>query len=139
MHPTTAGLAMAGARAKIPAGTKDATAVLTLDDAGTICDCNGEGEALFQYRRDELIGQHVSLLLPQLAELELMQGGHVNPHLRVRCRFGCHFQAVTRDDERFAIDLFLNMLGSGGHNRLSVIVRRLAEVGRENGLASPSD
>lgn len=53
-----------------------------------------------------------------------MQNGQLNPHLRVRCRFGCHFQAVTRGGEHFPIDLFLNLLGSSGHDRLSVVVRR---------------
>jgi PAS domain-containing protein len=116
--------ATAGPCGGIPVGTEEAPAVLTLDDGGIVCDWNDEGEALLKYRRDELIGRHVSLLLPELSELELTQDGRPNPHLGVRCRFGCHFQAVTRDDERFAIDLFLNLLGSSGHDRRSVIVRR---------------
>ena len=62
---------MAGARAWIPAGAEEDAAVLTINGGGTVCDCNGEGEALFKYRRHEVIGQHVSLLLLQLAELEL--------------------------------------------------------------------
>lgn len=124
VHSVATGPSQAAVSASIPAATDDDLALLTLDDEGILCDCSSEGEALFKYCRDELIGRHISLLLPELLELELMQDGQINPHLRVRCRFGCHFVAVTRDGEHFPSDLFLTDLGRSGRNRVSVIVRR---------------
>lgn len=138
-HSCGAGLTKVGVYSAGSAGTDENPAVLTLDDVGMVCDCNSEGEALFRYHRDELVGRHVSLLLPQLTELQLIQSGRLNPYLRARCRFGCHFQAVTGDGEYFAIDLFLNLLGRAGHDRLSVIVRRTEEAGHDSGPDQGSD
>jgi len=50
--------------------------------------------------------RHVSMLFPQLAELELMQNGQPNPHLRVLCHIGQSFQGITQDSVRFAANVF---------------------------------
>lgn len=98
-------------------------AAISLDERGMIRDCNRASEALFNYRRSELVWRHVSLLLPQLAQLDLMQGGQPNPRLRFLCHAGHHFQGVTRSGERFASKLFLNLLNSSKNGGLSLIVR----------------
>jgi PAS domain-containing protein len=111
------------------AGAGEDTAVLTLDDRGMICDCNRVGELLFKYRRGELVWRHVSMLLPQLADLDLMPDGQPNPRLRFFCRIGGHLQAVAHDGESFACDLFLNVLDNGtGHGRLVLLVRPAEEA-----------
>jgi len=102
-------------------------AVLTLDDRGMISDCNRACEALFRYRRSELVWQHVSMLMPQLAELDLMQNGQPNPRFCFLNRIGRNFQAVTQDGTLFDTELFLNLLHNNGHYRLSLIVRRVEE------------
>lgn len=106
-------------------------AVLTLDDTGMIRDCNRAGEALFKYRRSELVWRHVSILLPQLADMKLMQDGQPNPRLRFLCRVGRRFQAVTHDMEHFASELFFNVLEKAGRKQLLLIVRpaELAMIG----------
>lgn len=101
----------------------DEPAVLTLDDRGMICNCNRACEALFKYRRSDLVWRHVSMLLPQLAGSDLMPGAQPNPRLRFLARIGCHFQAVTRDGERFASELYFNSLGNSERGQLSLIVR----------------
>ncbi len=98
-------------------------AVLRLNDRGMIRDCNRAIETLFNYRRSELVWRHVSILLPQLAEMTLLQDGQPNPRLRFQCRIGRHFQALTRDGEQFASELFINFLGSTENSRLLLIVR----------------
>jgi PAS domain S-box-containing protein len=103
-------------------------AALTLDDRGMVCDCNRAGEALFRYSRSELVWRHVSMVLPQLAGLEMMANGEPNPRLRFLCRIGRQFQAVTHDGRRFASELFLSLLDSKGHGRLSLIVRPIEDV-----------
>ena len=98
-------------------------ASLTLDDHGLVCDCNRAGEALFKYRRSELVWKHVSMLLPQLVDFELMQNGQPNPQLRFLCRIGRYFQAVPKEGAHFPSELFLNRLNNKGKSRLSLIVR----------------
>jgi hypothetical protein len=105
------------------ADTGEDTAALTVDERGMVCDCNHAGELLFKYRRGELVWRHFSMLLPQLADVDLMPNGQPNPRLRYLCRIGCQLQAVNRDGERFACDLFLNAIDGTGHGRLRLIVR----------------
>lgn len=105
----------------IAAGDGEDMAVLTLDERGMVCDCNRAGEALFNYRHNELVRRHVSLLLPQLAEL--MQNGQPDPRLHFLCHIGHRFQAVTQDGARFTSELFLNPRDNGGKCRFSLIVR----------------
>jgi PAS domain-containing protein len=128
-----ANAASVGGRSNIAVGTGEDVASLTLDDRGMVCDCNGAVEELFKYRRSELVWRHVSMLLPQLAELELMQNGQPNPRMRFLCRIGHRFQAVAQDGGRFASELFLNLLDNTGHSRLSLIVRPAEEAVGGNG------
>jgi len=135
----------AEARGLIPAsrsqsaGAEEDVAALTLDERGMICDCNCSSEALFKYRRSEMVWRHVSMLLPQLAELEVMQNRQPNPHLRFLSRIGRHFQAVTQDGALFASELFLNLLDSTGHGRLSLIVRPVEKSAGTDGLRPSGD
>jgi hypothetical protein len=112
----------------------EGVAALRLNDRGLVCDCNSAAEALFKYRRGELAWRHVSMLLPQLAEMELMQNGLPNSRLRFLCRIGRRFQAVAQDGERFASELFLNFFDNIGHGRLSLIVRPAVETSSGDGL-----
>ncbi|MDD5175552.1 MAG: hypothetical protein PHQ05_03890 [Sterolibacterium sp.] len=115
-------------RSLIATCTVENMAALALDDRGMIRDCNRASEVLFEYRRRELIWRHVSMLLPQLAELELMQNGQPNPRLRFLCRAGYRYQAVTQNGLRFASKLFFNHLDNAGQGGLSLIVRPTEEV-----------
>jgi hypothetical protein len=114
---------MANPRSRIPGVAAQVMAGLMLDDLGMIRDCNPESEALFKYRRSHLVSQHVSLLLPQLAELELIQKGQPNVRLSFLSRIGHHFQATPRKGERLACKLFFNVLDSTGHGQMLLIVR----------------
>lgn len=125
--------ATGGRRGAVAAGAGDGSAALTLDERGMICDCDRAGETLFKYRRSELVWRHVSMLLPQLTELELMQNGQVDPRLRFLCRIGRPFLAVTRDGERFASELFLSVLDRTGHGRMLLIVRQAEEAASDDG------
>jgi hypothetical protein len=105
---------------------------LTIDYDGMICDCDHDGEALFKCQRDEMIEHHVSTLLPQLVELDVVRDSKTNSVLRFCCRVGHHFAAVARNSETFVAELFLNILDNTGHGRVSVVVRPVrAEVSDE--------
>ena len=104
-------------------------AALTLDARGMIRYCSQAAESLFRYRRGELVWQHVSLLLPQLADLELTRNGELNPRLRFLFHIGRTFEVVAKTGERFEGELFINILDSEGAGRLSLIVNSVAEPG----------
>jgi PAS domain-containing protein len=113
----------------MPAGTAEDVAVLTLDELGMVRDCNRGGELLFRYHHGELVWRHISLLLPELADLQLMPDGEPNPRLRYFCRVGRHLQAVTHDGGGFACELYFNVLDNDpGHDRLVLVVRRTDEA-----------
>jgi PAS domain-containing protein len=104
-------------------GTGEDNARLTLDSRGKITDCNAAVETLFKSKRSALLRRHISVLLPQLAQLELVKSGQINPHLRFLIRIGRQFQALSQDGEHFASEIFLNVLGSAGSQQISLIVR----------------
>ena len=96
-------------------------AFLMLDGDGFIRDCDAAAEDLFKYRRSELVGQQISLLLPELAGFNLLEKGQPNPHLRHRCRIGREFRAVAKDGQAFVGKLCLNLLDGSGHARLTLV------------------
>ncbi len=104
----------------------DEVASLTIDERGMIRDCDPGGEKLFGYRRSELVWRHVSMLLPQLADIPVIEGGEVNDDLRYFCRIGGHLQAQCRGGELFPSDIFINDLRNPGSRSLRLIVRRVA-------------
>ena len=100
-----------------------ATAVLALDEGGIVCNCNSNAEVLFKYCHSELVGCHVSQLLPQLAGVNLIQNGRPNPRIHFLCRIGRQFQGMAQDGEYFAATLLLNVLDTKGCGRIALIVR----------------
>lgn len=114
--------------ARSTSGTRAAAmndlAVIALDDLGVIQNCNEVCESLFGYRQDELPGRHVSILLPQLQDTEVVQGERVNSHLAFLCHSGIPFKAQRLDGRQFTIELFINRLGT--HN-VVVLVRSLEQ------------
>lgn len=115
-----------GRRSSHAASSGDDVAALTLDARGMIRYCNHAGESLFRYRRNELVWRHVSMLLPELADMELMQDGEINSRLRFLYHIGRPFRALTQKGEGFDGDIFLNVLDDAGGGRLSLIVRPTA-------------
>jgi hypothetical protein len=79
-------------------------AALILDEGGIIRDCNNT-EELFGYKLRELLSQHISKLLPQLAEFELIQDGQFNPRFSYLCRCGHLFKAQSQDGDTFLSEL----------------------------------
>lgn len=114
------------ANTQVSSGVPDAgkidLAVLTLNDQGVIRDCSRACEQVFGYPPEELAGRHVSMLLPQLPDTDLVQEGRINSRLAYLCHCAVVFQARRRDGLCFASELFINLLGN--HN-VVILVRRL--------------
>lgn len=99
-------------------------AFLTLDEVGIIIDCDGAIEAMFGYPRADLIFRHVSMLLPRLEDMELIQGGHLSSRLHYLCHVGLPFLVRPRDGEQFLGYLLLTDLSHPAEWRLRLSVRR---------------
>ena len=104
--------------------TTDEAVALTLDERGMIHDCDDASENMFGYQRTELVWQHISMLVPQLTDIELVQNGQINSQLRFLCRLGGRFHGQKRCGERFAAHLFFFDLGTPSSPRLRLLVRR---------------
>jgi len=126
-------LAITHASSFIPDAGTIVFAVLTLDDHGVIHRCSRTCEQMFGYPQDELAGRHVSTLLPQLPDTELVQEDRINSRLAHLCHCAVAFQARRRDGQCFACELFINRLGS--HN-VVVLVRSIEASGLNGGAIS---
>lgn len=99
-----------------------AKAMLVLDAHGMIRECNRAAEQLFKYPHNFLVWQSITLLIPDLAGITLLDGDQPNSRLRFLCRIGHQFQAVSREGDTFACDLFLNLLDGNTHGKLALII-----------------
>lgn len=99
-------------------------ATIALDDEGLIRACSSSCEKLFGYPAAELLGSHVSLLLPKLEDIALIVGNDINPRLKHLCHCAIPFLARRRDGRVFAGEVFFNRLYSSTPG-LRVIVRKL--------------
>lgn len=106
-------------------------AKFTLDDLGIIRECSSACEQIFGYMKEALVGGHISMLLPQLANTDLVQDGRINSRLAFLCRCAFAFQARCRDGQSFAGELFINRLDT--HN-VVVLVRNLGTSASKGGI-----
>ena len=99
------------------------TAALMIYDNGMIHSCNQAGGELFGNSDSELTGQHIKRLLPQLAEIKLVQDKQANTYLRFLSRIGHPFEAVRMSGTSFTCELFFNDVEYHGRHYLRVIIR----------------
>jgi PAS domain S-box-containing protein len=84
---------------------------LALDDQGIILAWGHRSEAVFGYRKGELVGHHVSTLLPQLEGMDLVLEDRINSRIAFLCHCAMPFTVRHRDGNRFSSELFINRLG----------------------------
>lgn len=106
-----------------PRPGEDNLAVIALNDTGEIHDCSHGCEEIFGYPANELAGRHVSTLLPQLGDTELVLDDRVHPRLAFLCHCAAPFEARHRNGTRFDSELFINRLD---RHKVVVLVRSLA-------------
>lgn len=102
-------------------------AVLLLDGDARVLSCSARAERLFGYRHEELVGSHVSRVLPEFAQADLLPDGRLNPRVAFLCHCGRHFRALRSDGSTFAGELhFVTDLPAGRGVRM--LVRDAAAV-----------
>lgn len=97
-------------------------AFLMLDEDGVIVDCDGAIEPMFGYAPADLISRHVSMLLPKLQYIELMQNGQLNARLHYLCHIGLPFQVRRRDRRQYMGHLSLSDLSNRNLRRVRMCV-----------------
>jgi PAS domain S-box-containing protein len=94
-----------------------------IDQGGSIREAAGDLEQLFGYTADEVVGQPIAFLLPELERIPPFRGHDTNPRLSFLCHCGKTFHAVGRDGLAFDAELFCNRVESQGGDLLSILIR----------------
>ena len=117
-------ISMAAPVVRRPAISTPELATIELDAQGVIQDCSATCEQVLGYARAELLGLHVSLLVPKLEGIELLKQNQINPRLAYLCHCAIPFRARRRDGDSIVTQLFINRL-NGTKAALRMIIRRL--------------
>ena len=102
---------------------EDPYAVLMICDNGIIFECNNAAGDLLDCKPSKLTWQHIYSILPQLADMSLMRGDHLNPHLRFLSRLGYTFETVGMTGAHFVSTVFFNEIETLGRHFLRIILR----------------
>lgn len=98
-------------------------AILLLSDDGMILNVNKEGERLFDYSNTHLNNQHISRIIPKLAEVDLLEGnGCVNPYLRFLSRIGHSFELISIEGRQFSGELFFNDVNASDQHQIIIMI-----------------
>ena len=104
-------------------------AVLLVDSAGLITHANAQLESVFGYRRSELIGKSVELLMP--ARFRGIHPGHrskyvANPHPRPMGA-GLALYGLHKNGTEFPVDIMLSPLRASGAGLFVAVIRDITE------------
>ena len=104
-------------------------AILVADQNGRITDTNHQSEVMFGYKREELVGQSIEILVPE----HLRPGHHdhrnrylASPKVRPMGQ-GLELYARHKDGSQIPVDITLSPMRSGGTTRVLAAVRDMTE------------
>lgn len=97
--------------------------MLSLDDHGIIQECNISVEKLLGYPRRELVWQHISCLIPQIAEIDLVLQDELNPLLTYICHCDHVFEAIDKHGDIIRCNLNFFSIRQEGTTTLRLILR----------------
>jgi PAS domain S-box-containing protein len=98
---------------QIPVSNEQALqCTVRIDDNGTIQDSFGQIEEMFGYWFEELKGRHISMLLPDLANAELVVNNRVNSAILFRCHCSIPFRGVNKHGHEHKYLVYMNLLSA---------------------------
>jgi PAS domain S-box-containing protein len=104
-------------------------AIVITDSDGYITLVNAQTEAMFGYRREELLGQYVELLVPE--RLQKMHTRHRSEYYtRLRTRpMGIGLELIGRrqDGSEFPVEISLSPVQTGGEMLVTSVIRDVTE------------
>jgi len=103
--------------------------VLMTDDRGTIIFVNGRAESMFGYRREELLGKKVEMLIPvknRNAHIGRRTAYQQEPHTRPM-GMGLDLNGLKKDGTEFPVEISLSPVESGKERRFIASVRDITE------------
>lgn len=100
----------------------DEMVTLTLTEKGIISECSSTCDKLLGYPTHQLIWKHISVLLPQLANLG-QAGLHTLSRLRYLSHIGYRFDLRTLDGGSLPSRLFFSEIETAGRHYLRVLIR----------------
>src|SRR5207249_2633903 len=103
--------------------------ILLVDDGGIITRVNEAAEQLFGYRRDELVGQPIEILVPQRLRHAHVpkREGYTRAARRRPMGLGLDLLGVRRDGSEFPVEISLSPMAWQGHPHVVTIVRDVTE------------
>ena len=104
-------------------------ALVAVEGDGTITQINSQAEELFGYRRDELLGQKIEMLVPE--RYRRPHQGHRedfahNPQLR-RMGAGLDLYGRRKDGSEFPVEISLSPVTLGGHRLVMSAIRDITD------------
>ncbi len=97
-------------------------AILWLDANGYIGDCNLTAVKILGCPSTSGKLLHVTALLPQLKEMKLTEGSHLNSHLRYVAHLGHRFEVFSVRGTRFEGELFFSEIEQPAPHAFRLII-----------------
>ena len=104
-------------------------AIITADNKGKIAFCNTAADKMFGYHEGELIGQSISILMPQRFRTAHKRGmAQVEASGKFRLvNETVELFGITKDGSEFPVELSLSNWKSGDHTFYAGIIRDISE------------
>lgn len=104
-------------------------ALIIADSAGRIAIVNGRAEELFGYKREDILGKPVEILVPE--RLRSLHEGHrkgfqESPNVRMMGA-GRNLAGRRRDGSEFVAEISLSPVEAGGERYVSTLIRDITE------------
>jgi len=104
-------------------------AVVAVNQQGVILQINSQTEKLFDYTRDELIGQKIEMLVPERqrgAHHDHREQFHARPKIR-RMGSGLDLYGRRRDGSELSVEISLSPLGTGDAMVVLTVIRDISD------------